>query len=401
MPTHGKLALFDGATMREGRLVLAQLSDHLPWSEFSRCVQRYRPRYPTKTLSHWSQLLCMVFAQLTCRSSLRDTVTCLHSQSSKLYHAGIRGPIARSTLADANEARDARIFEDFALHLIAQARALHADETTPLGSASDATIYAVDSTMVDLCLRLFAWAPASKGRAGVKMHTVLDLRGNIPTIIDITGSRSSDVAFLDRLPIEAGSIYIMDRGYMHAARLMKFTQRAAFFVVRTFADLHYRVLSSNFDQAHPPVLSDEHVLLTGKHTAVDYAMPVRRVAVHDARGDKTLIFLTNNFELSAQQIGQLYKARWQVELFFKCIKKHLRIKSFFGNSQNAVKIQLWTAISAYVLVAIVRKRLACHASLHDMFQVLSLNLFETTPLEHLFDQLPAPPPDESPQIALF
>ncbi|MFT4193051.1 IS4 family transposase [Ottowia sp.] len=387
--------------MREGRLVLAQLSDHLPWSEFARCVQRYRPRYPSKSLSHWSQLLCMVFAQLTYRSSLRDTVTCLRSQSRKLYHAGIRGPIARSTLADANEGRDARIFQDFALHLIAQARALYADEPTLLGSASDATIYAVDSTVVDLCLGLFAWAPASKGRAGVKMHTVLDLRGNIPTVIDITGSRGSDVSFLDRLPIEAGSIYIMDRGYMHAARLMKFTQRAAFFVVRTFADLHYQVIGSDCTQARPPVLSDEHVLLTGKHTGVDYGLPVRRVAVRDALRGKTLIFLSNNFELSAQQIGQLYKARWQVELFFKCVKKHLRIKSFFGNSQNAVKIQLWTAISTYVLVAIVKKRLACHASLHDMFQVLSLNLFETTPLERLFDQLLASIEEKDLQIPLF
>ena len=387
--------------MREGRLVLAQLSDHLPWSEFARCVQRYRPRYPSKSLSHWSQLLCMVFAQLTYRSSLRDTVTCLRSQSSKLYHAGIRGSIARSTLADANERRDARIFQDFALHLIAQARALYADEPTLLGNANDAAIYAVDSTVVDLCLGLFAWAPASKGRAGVKMHTVLDLRGNIPTVIDITGSRGSDVSFLDRLPIEAGSIYIMDRGYMHAARLMKFTQRAAFFVVRTFADLHYQVLGSNPAQVHPPVLSDEHVLLTGKHTHVDYGVPMRRVVVHDEQRDKTLIMLTNHFELSAQQIGQLYKARWQVELFFKCVKKHLRIKSFFGNSQNAVKIQLWTAISTYVLVAIVKKRLACHASLHDMFQVLSLNLFETTPLTRLFNNLPDPSADECSQIPLF
>ena len=368
--------------MREDKLVFAQLTEHLPWSEFSRCVRRYHCRHPTKSLSHWSQLLCMLFAQLTLRSSLRDVITCLRSQSQKLYRAGFRQPVARSTLADANERRDFRIFRDFALHLIEHARRLYAGDS--MGVEFDGAIYAIDSSTVDLCLSLFEWAPASKGRAGVKLHTLLDLRGNIPTVVDVTGSRTSDLAFLDRLSLEAGSIYIMDRGYMHAARLMRFNHSGAFFVVRAVKDLQYRVVQSQpLDEAAAGVLSDQHVLLTGQHTHRDYPIVLRRIDFFDTANDKRLIFLTNQFGLPASHVAQLYKSRWQIELFFKCIKQHLHIKSFIGTSENAVKIQIWTALSAYVLVAIVKKRMQCTASLHEMFQVLSLTLFETTPLSQL------------------
>lgn len=388
--------------MRDSQLVFAQLTDYLSWSEFARCVKRYQRGRPAKVLSPWGQLLCMLFAQLTYRRSLRDVVTCLRSQSAKLYRAGFGRAIARSTLADANEARDYRIFRDHALFLIEQARTLFAADGTGLQVHVDGTVYAIDASTVDLCLSLFEWAPASKGRAGVKLHTVLDLRGDIPTIVDVTGSRSSDGAFLDRIHIEAGSIYIMDRGYMHAARLVRFTHAGAFFVVRTFSDLLYAVVDvlPTYEAEH--VISDEHVMLTGRYTKIGYPMLLRRVCIHDPTNDKTLILLTNMFEVSASQVAQLYKARWRIELFFKCIKQNLRITRFMGTSENAVQIQVWTAITAYVLVAIAKKRLGCTASLHEMLQVLSVNLFETRPLDKLFSDLSDEEPDtESKQISLF
>jgi hypothetical protein len=387
--------------MREDRLVFAQLTDFLSWSEFARCVKRYHRGRPTKSLTYWTQLLCMVFAQLTLRKSLRDVVTCLRSQSSKLYRAGFRTAVARSTLADANEARDYRVFRDYALHLIDQARALFASEDIGLDIKVDGTVYAVDASTVDLCLSLFDWAPATKGRAGVKLHTVLDLRGNIPTVVDVTGSRSPDAAFLDRIPLEAGSIYIMDRGYSHAARLMRFTHRGAFFVVRTYGDLHYQVVHATQLQEGSDIVSDEHVLLTGRYTKIGYPVLLRRVCVVDRSNDKSIIVLTNIFDVSASHIAQLYKARWRIELFFKCIKQHLRITTFMGTSPNAVQIQIWTAITAYVLVAIVKKRLRCTASLHEMLQAISVTLFEVTPLNQLFCAAAEAPELESPQIPLF
>jgi len=388
--------------MREDRLVFAQLTDFLSWSEFGRCVKRYHRGRPTKSFPYWTQLLSMLFAQLTSRKSLRDVVTCLRSQSSKLYRAGFRAGVARSTLADANEARDHRVFRDYALHLIEQARTLFACEDIGLDIKVDGTVYAIDASTVDLCLSLFDWAPATKGRAGVKLHTVLDLRGNIPTVVDVTGSRSPDAAFLDRLSLETGSIYIMDRGYSHAARLMRFTHCGAFFVVRTYGDLHYEVVQALPREQGSDIICDEHVLLTGRYTKLGYPIPVRRVCVFDRTNNKMIILLTNLLEdVSAWQIAQLYKARWRIELFFKCIKQHLRITTFMGTSSNAVQIQIWTAITAYVLVAIVKKRLSCTASLHEMLQALSVTLFEVTPLDQLFGEIDDNDDNQSAQLPLF
>jgi hypothetical protein len=370
--------------MLKGQLVLAQLTAHLPRGYFNECVSHYGGRYPTLSFSHWDQLLCMVFAQLTARTSLRDITTCLRSHSTKLYFAGFRGQVARSTLADANERRDSKIFEQFALHLIGIARSLYARES--LGIQLAQSVYAIDATTIDLCLSLFNWAPAANARAGVKVHTLLDLRGNIPSFVRITSTLVSDVSFLDHLRLEAGSFYVMDRGYLHLARLAKFQHAAAFFVIRSKSKLHHQVIASRQANEAVGVLSDQQIALTGRYTRVDYPGHLRRIEFRDSQRDRTLIFLTNNFELPALQIAQLYRSRWQVELFFKWIKQHLRIKTFIGTSANAVKIQIWTAISTYVLVAIVKKRLNVGASLHAMLQVLSLNLFEKVPLEQLLGE---------------
>jgi hypothetical protein len=367
--------------MLKGSLVFAQLNAHLPRAVFNDCVARYAGKYPTLSFSHWDQWLCMSFAQLTARVSLREITTCLRSHSPKLYFAGFRGSIARSTLADANERRDCRIFEDFALHLIGVARSLYAQDALALQLRH--SVYAIDASTIDLCLNLFSWAPAANARAGVKLHTLLDLRGNIPSFIRITSALVSDASFLDHLRLEAGSFYVMDRAYMHFARLHKFSQAAAFFVVRSKENLQHRAVHQNAVADATGVLSDQHIVVTGRYTRKDYPAPLRRIEFRDAQHQRTLIFLTNNFELPAVHIAQLYKSRWQVELFFKWIKQHLRIKAFVGNSANAVKIQIWTAISTYVLVAIIKKRLKVTASLHSILQVLSLNLFEKVPLERL------------------
>jgi hypothetical protein len=387
--------------MFKGSLVFAQLNAHVPRGVFNECVARYAGNYPTLSFSHWNQWLCMSFAQLTARASLREVTTCLRSQSSKLYFAGFRGSIARSTLADANERRDCRIFEDFALHLIGIARQLYAEDALALQWSHSA--YAIDASTVDLCLSLFRWAPAAKARAGIKLHTLLDLRGNIPSFVRITSARVPDASFLDHLRLEAGSFYVMDRGYMHFARLNKFNLAAAFFVVRSKQKLHHRVIEQDAVSGATGVLSDQRIVLTGRYTSKDYPAQLRRIEFHDPQQPHTLIFLTNNFELPAQQIALLYKSRWQVELFFKWIKQHLRIKAFVGNSANAVKIQIWTAISTYVLVAIVKKRLKATASLHLILQVLSLNLFEKTPLERLMVETArfAETADPMPQMSLF
>jgi hypothetical protein len=367
--------------MHKGKLVFAQLGEHLPQSVFAQFVRRYPSRYPTLSFSHWDQLLCMMFAQLTARSSLRDITTCLRGQQAKLYHAGLRGTVARSTLADANERRDCRIFEDFALHLIGIARPLYAQDG--LAAELGQTVYAIDSSTIDLCLELFAWAPAPKARAGVKVHTLLDLRGNIPTVVRVTGALAADASFLDHLRLEAGSFYVMDRAYVHFARLIKFTHAAAFFVTRSLRKLQYEVVHPTALPASQGVLRDEHIMLRGRYTRVHYPLVLRRIEFKDLEHDRTLTFLTNNFELSGVQVARLYKSRWQVELFFKWIKQNLRIKSFIGTSANAVKIQIWTAICTYVLIAIIKKRLAITTSLHAILQVLSVTLFEKIPLERL------------------
>lgn len=386
--------------MRQGKLVFAQLSEHLPRSVFLSFAARFSGRYPTLSFSHWDQFLCMMFAQLTARSSLRDIVTCLHGQRSKLYHAGFRGNIARSTLADANEKRNYQIFEEFALHLISIARPLYASQS--LGSDLAQTVYAIDSTTIDLCLSLFEWAPATKGRAGIKLHTQLDLRGNIPTFILISESRVSDVSFLDDLPLEAGSFYVMDRGYVHFARLLRFTHAGAFFVTRAKNKMRYQVASALATSDDAAVLKDECILLTGQFTHKTYPHVLRRIEFFDQTQQREFVFVTNNFELDATQIAALYKSRWQIELFFKWIKQHLRIKSFVGNSVNAVKTQIWIAVSTYVLVAIIKKRLQIEASLHSMLQVLSLTLFETTSLVDLLKDIEPDPNDpEILQMRLF
>ena len=310
-------------------------------------------------------------------------------------------PISRSTLADANEKRDSRIFEDFALHLIGIARPLYAQDSLAVELAQ--TVYAIDASTIDLCLSLFAWAPAPKDRAGIKLHTLLDLRGNIPTFIRITGALVADTRFLDSLRLEAGSFYVMDRGYLHFARLMRFTYAAAFFVIRSKNKMHYRLVQSCALEEAVGVLRDEHILLTGRYTKTGYPAVLRRIEFFDEKYNRTLIFLSNNFELKALQIAQLYKSRWQVELFFKWIKQNLRIKAFVGNSANAVKTQIWVAICSYVLVAIIKKRLKAQASLHTLLQVLSLSLFETTPLDQLLGAADETGQiqDQNPQIGLF
>jgi hypothetical protein len=367
--------------MLKGQLVFAQLTAHLPRDVFKQCVAQYAGRYPTLSFSHWDQFLCMMFAQVTSRASLREITTCLRSHSAKLYYAGFRGSIARSTLADANEGRDSRIFEDFALHLIGIARVLYARDS--LGTQLAQTVYAIDSSIIDLCLSLFRWAPAANEQAGVKLHTMLDLNGNIPSVTRITSTLVSDASFLDHLRLGAGNFYVMDRAYAHFARLVKFTHAAAFFVVRPKNKLLHRVTASQDFDVTSGVLCDQRIVLTGQKTRKDYPGEIRRIEFRDTQHDRTLVFLTNNFELTALQIAQLYKSRWQVELFFKWIKQHLRIKAFVGNSANAVKTQIWIAISTYVLVAIIKKRFSLPVSLHTILQVLSLNLFEKTPLEHL------------------
>jgi hypothetical protein len=318
----------------------------------------------------------MMFAQLTARSSLRDIVTCLNGQRSKLYHAGFRGNIARSTLADANEKRSSQLFEDFALHLIAIARPLYASQS--LGSQLSQTVYAIDSTTIDLCLSLFEWAPATKGRAGVKLHTQLDLRGNIPTFALITSSRVSDVSFLDDLPVEAGSFYVMDRGYVHFERLLRFTHAGAFFVTRAKSKMRYQVAGPMNTSEDASILTDDCILLTGQFTHKTYPHVLRRIKFLDQTQQREFVFITNNFELTATQVAALYKSRWQVELFFKWIKQHLRIKKFLGNSENAVKTQIWCAVSTYVLIAIVKKELQLNASLYTLLQILSVSIFEKT-----------------------
>lgn len=371
--------------MHRGKLVFAQLMEHLPLPTFRQCVARYPSSYPTLKFSHLDQFLCMAFAQLTFRESLRDIETCLRANRSKLYHFGIRGGIARSTLADANEKRDWRIYQDVGMHLIGVARKLYADDSFGLELAN--TAYAIDSTLIDLCLSLFPWARFRRGHAAVKLHTVLDLRGCIPSFIHISGGLTSDMAVLDQIAFEPGSFYVMDRGYVDFARLFTIHNAQAFFVIRAKANLRYRCLASEPIDRNLGLRCDQRIVLTGQFTDQKYETALRRVKFYDRINDKLFVFLTNNFDLRAADVAALYRCRWQIELFFRWIKQHLRIKAFFGTSENAVKTQIWIAISVFTLVAIVKKRLELQASLHSILQILSLSLFDKQPLKQLLSQI--------------
>jgi len=364
--------------MNSGRTVFAQLLDHLPSYEFQKCVTRYHGDYQQKTFSCWDQYLSMAFAQLTYRDSLRDIEACLRSMQGKLYHMGFRGKVARSTLADANESRDWRIYADFAQVLIGIARPLHAHD--PMGVDLEHSLYALDSTTIDLCLSLFPWARFRQHKAAVKMHTLLDLHGNIPTFIRVTDGKVHDVNILDEIIPEAGAFYVMDRGYVDFDRLYFFTLCSAFFVLRTKENVLLQRRYSHPVDHSTGVRSDHTVILTAIESVKVYPDALRRVSYLDTETNKRLKFLTNNFVLPAFTIAQIYKCRWQVELFFRWIKQHLRIKSFFGTSANAVRTQIWIAVSTYLLVAIVRKRLGLRASLYQILQILSVTLFEKVPI---------------------
>jgi len=364
--------------MNIGRTVFSQLIDHVPNKDFQKCVSRYDGERHAKSFSCWDQFLSMVFAQLTYRESLRDIEACLHSIGGKLYHMGFRSKVARSTLADANEFRDWRIYADFAQVLIALARPLYAQD--PIGVELNESLYALDSTTIDLCLSLFPWAKFRKHKAAVKMHTLLDLHGNIPTFIRITDGKVHDVNILDEIAPEAGAFYVMDRGYVDFERLFVFTLCSAFFVVRTKANVVLQRRYSHPVDTLTGLRSDHTVILTTLESAKVYPDALRRIHYLDAETNQRLKFLTNNFILPALTIAQIYKSRWQVELFFKWIKQHLRIKSFYGTNENAVKTQIWIAVSVYVLVAIVRKRLALDKTLYQILQVLSVTIFEKEPI---------------------
>jgi hypothetical protein len=362
-----------------GKTLFAQLMEFLPWKTFGRIVARYGGDDRVRTLSCGEQYRAMAFAQLTYRESLRDIETCLSVQASKLYHMGLREPIRRSTLADANESRDWRIYADLAQRLIAQARKLYATED--LGLDLTNTVYALDSTTIDLCLSVFPWAQFRSTKAAVKMHTLLDLRGNIPSFIHVSDGKLADVHALDLLLPEPGAIYVMDRGYVDFARLHALHQAGAFFVTRTKSNMNaHRVYSAPTDRT-TGIICDQSIALDGHYTSKNYPEHLRRIRFRDAEFGKTLVFLTNHFALPALTIAALYKNRWQVELFFKWIKQHLRIKQFYGTSENAVKTQIWIAVSVYVLVAIVKRRLGLDASLYTLLQIFSVTLFEKIDLK--------------------
>ena len=387
--------------MHNGRFIFSELISHLPHKDFQKCVARYADDSQSRTFSHWDQYLTMAFAQLTYRESLRDIEACLRSVTGKLYHLGIRSKVARTTLADANESRDWRIFADFAQVLIRIARPLYAAD--PIGVDLDHSVYALDSTTIDLCLSLFPWAKFRRHKGAVKMHTLLDLHGNIPTFISITSGKVHDVNILDEIAPEAGAFYVMDRGYVDFERLYVFTLSSAFFVVRTKSNVLIQRRYSHPVDKTTGVRSDHTVILTAINSVKAYPDQLRRVSYLDVKTRKRFKFLTNNFMLPALTIAQIYKSRWQVELFFKWIKQHLRIKAFYGTSENAVKTQIWVAVSVYVLVAIVRKRLALGASLYQILQILSVTLFEKTPilqaLQASDSQEGLPDPDN--QLILF
>jgi len=375
--------------MYAGKLVFAQLTDLIHPEQFRRCVRRYHGDYKVKTFSCWNQFLCMAFGQLTFRESLRDVETCLRSRHHQLYHLGIRGEISRSVLADANRERDWRIYHDLAQRLIRRARLLYARE--PIGVELNETVYALDSTTIDLCLNLFPWARFRSTKAAIKLHTLLDLRGSIPTFISVSQGKQADVRVLDELVLEPGAFYVMDRGYVDFQRLYCFVLAAAFFVTRSKTNLQFNRLESRPVDASTGVRSDQIIWLRNPSTIQHYPDKLRRIHYVDAETGKSLVFLTNHFALPAQTIALLYKGRWKVELFFKWIKQHLRIKHFYGTSDNAVKTQIWISICVYVLVAILKKQLGSEKSLYSILQILSVNAFEQEPLHQILA-------DSAPQI---
>ena len=391
-----------------GQYVFSQVMDHLPLTTFRRCVERYAGERKVKHFSCLDQFLCLAFAQLTWRESLRDIEACLRAQTSKLYRMGFRCPrVSRNTMANANAVRDWRIYADFAQHLIGMARELYIDESLPGLEGLD-TVYALDSSTIDLCLSVFAWAPFRSTKAAVKLHTLLDLRGNIPSFIHISDGKMHDgkmhdVNILDHLMPELGAFYVMDRGYVDFTRLARLDEAGSFFVTRAKSNMKARRRYSRPVDRSTGLICDQTIMLTGFYTRQGFENPLRRVKFKDAETGKTLVFLTNNFALPAMTIARLYKYRWQVELFFKWIKQHLRIKAFFGTSENAVKTQIWSAICVYVLVAIVKKRLAIPASLYEILQILSLALFEKTQVLSLFQDWPQQSSENEPsnQLNLF
>jgi len=371
--------------MNVGKTVFSQLMEFLPQYEFQKCVERYQGNYKIKSFSCWDQFFCMGFAQLTYRESLRDIQSCLRGNQRKLYHMGFRGNVSRNTLAHANQVRDWCIYANFAQILIAQARALYANED--FGIELKQTVYAFDATTIDLCLSLFPWAQFRQRKGAIKLHTLMDLRGSIPTLIFVTHGKVHEVNLLDELPIEPGAIYIFDRGYLDFTRLYKIHQARAFFIIRAKRNFRFRRLYSQKADKAKGVQADQIIELHGYYARQDYPDRLRRIRYYDTEKKKRLIFLTNYFTLPAFTIAELFRCRWKIELFFKWIKQHLRIKAFYGTSENAVKTQIWIAISIYVLVAIVKKKLNIKVSLYTMLQILSVSLFEKTPLLHMLSQM--------------
>ena len=364
--------------MNQGQYIFSQIMDFLPKKKFDRCVELYDGNRRMRSFSCFDQFLCMAFAQLTYRESLRDIECCLRAMQKKLYHIGIRGNVSRSTLADANENRDWRIYCDFAQILIQEARRLYANDD--FGLELKETVYALDASTIDLCLSVFPWARFRRSKAAIKLHTLLDLRGNIPSFISITDGKVHDVNVLDELIPEPGSIYVMDRGYLDFDRLYRLHQNLAFFVTRRKVNTRFRrIYSAEIDKT-TGLKCDQAIMLTGFYTQKSYPEKLRRVKYYDEENEKRLDFLTNNFSLPAITIANLYKCRWQVELFFKWIKQHLRIKAFYGTSENAVKSQIWIAVSVYVLVAIIKRRLIIEQSLYTILQILSVSIFEKMPI---------------------
>ena len=387
--------------MHSGKLVFAQLMEFFPRHDFDKCVRRYRGNIRTRDFSCRDQFLAMAFAQLTYRESLRDIETCLRSVQPKLYHMGFRGRIARSTIADANRKRDWRIYADFAQTLIGRARKLYLNE--PFGVDLEGAAYALDSTTIDLCLSLFPWATFRRRKGAVKLHTLLDLRGNIPCFLRISHGKMHDVNILDELPIEPGAFYIMDKAYIDYARLYRLHQQAAFFLTRAKKNLDAKRRESRIVDKTTGLRSDQTIVLAGVKSSQSYPEALRRIHYYDIETGKRFVFLTNNFVLPALSIAQLYKCRWQIELFFKWIKQHLRIKAFYGTSPNAVRTQIWIAISVYVLVAIVKKELKIERSLSEILQILSVNPFEKTPVLQLLTNPTSSFPDtpHPKQLLLF
>lgn len=367
--------------MFAGQLIFKQVMEFMPLPTFRRCVAKYQGECRVRKFSCLDQFLCMAFAQITYRESLRDIEACLRSQQKKLYHMGIRGRVSKSTLADANEIRDWRIYAELAQHLIATARELYKEDS--FSDDLDETVYALDSTTIDLCLSVFPWAAFRKTKAAIRLHTLLDLKGNIPTFIHISDGTLHDVNALDILTLDVGAYYVMDRGYLDFERLNKFNQIPAYFVTRAKSNTQYKRRYSHPIDRSTGLMCDQTIVLTGFYARKDYPGALRRVKFRDEKTGKTLVFLTNNFTLPALTIAQLYRSRWQVELFFKWIKQHLRIKNFFGTSENAVKTQIWIAVSVYVLVAIMKKRFNLQESLYTILQILSVNVFEKTPFYQL------------------